>query len=268
MAAGVPYVARPPVGERAGAPLIVAWHLMAPPRSEAAMAAALPLNTVPAWRVYFGLPLYGTRAPAGGADEIARRMMKDYVLDLFGPVVAQAAAEARDAIEAVREQLQVGSGPVGLLGGSAGGAVALQVLLEAKFSASALALVNPAVQLASIVALGERSYGLTYPWTEASRTLAKRFDFVERAPEIGRRNPQPAMLLVSGADDAAEIREPMQKLAESLVRTYKQPGRVSLVSIPDMSHAIAEEPGTDPAPQTAAAKQTDAAISDWFRRYL
>ena len=51
VAAGVPFLAIPPSvgapapdGRRHAVPLIVAWHLMDPPRSEAAFAAALPLN--------------------------------------------------------------------------------------------------------------------------------------------------------------------------------------------------------------------------------
>lgn len=61
LADGVPYVALPPEGE--GAPLVVAWHLHDPPRSERAMAAVLPLKGLPAWRVYLGLPLSGSRLP-------------------------------------------------------------------------------------------------------------------------------------------------------------------------------------------------------------
>jgi hypothetical protein len=38
------------------------WHLMDAPRSEAAMAAAVPLDGLDAWRVYFGLPDTGARA--------------------------------------------------------------------------------------------------------------------------------------------------------------------------------------------------------------
>jgi hypothetical protein len=53
VAAGVPYVALSPAGREA-APLIIAWHLNDPPRSAAAMASALPLAGVAAWRVYFG----------------------------------------------------------------------------------------------------------------------------------------------------------------------------------------------------------------------
>jgi hypothetical protein len=53
VAAGVPYVALPPAGrdESEPAPLIIAWHLNDPPRSAAAMAAAIPLAGVAAWRV-------------------------------------------------------------------------------------------------------------------------------------------------------------------------------------------------------------------------
>lgn len=61
VAAGVPYVARPPADPNAAAPLIVVWHLMDAPCTEAAMAAALPMNDIPAWRVYCGLPLHGCR---------------------------------------------------------------------------------------------------------------------------------------------------------------------------------------------------------------
>jgi hypothetical protein len=70
--AGVPYVALPPAGWRSGqepAPLVVAWHLNDPPRSAAAMAAALPLAGCPAWRVYLDLPMPGRRQlPTSGGS--------------------------------------------------------------------------------------------------------------------------------------------------------------------------------------------------------
>jgi hypothetical protein len=65
IAADVPYIALPPAGRGDGdeaAPLIVAWHLNDPPRSAAAMASALPLAGVPAWRVYLTC-----RCTAGGS---------------------------------------------------------------------------------------------------------------------------------------------------------------------------------------------------------
>ena len=64
--AGVPYVVLPPETDRPDAPTVVAWHLNDPPRTERAMAAALPLAGLDAWRVYLGLPLSGARTPAGG----------------------------------------------------------------------------------------------------------------------------------------------------------------------------------------------------------
>ncbi len=51
---------------------MVVLHLMDPPRSEAAMAAALPLAGVPAWRAYLGLPMFGARMPPGGQEEFMR----------------------------------------------------------------------------------------------------------------------------------------------------------------------------------------------------
>jgi hypothetical protein len=72
IAADVPYVALPPAERRDGdepAPLIVAWHLNDPPRSAAAMASALPLAGVAAWRVYLDLPMHGRRQLPGGLDE-------------------------------------------------------------------------------------------------------------------------------------------------------------------------------------------------------
>jgi hypothetical protein len=35
-----------------------------------------------------------------------------------------------------------------------------------------------------------------------------------------------------------------------------------------MGHAIAAEPGIEPAPQTPKAKLVDAAVTDWLNRYL
>lgn len=123
-AAGVPYVALPPADGAETAPLVLTWHLGAPPRSETAMAAALPLRGLEAWRVYLGLPVLGSRLPEGGLDELRQA--------------------------------------------------------------------------------------------------------------LSRRSPE----------------------------------RTSLVTIPGMGHALADEPGLEPAPQTVHASQVDAATVDWFRRHL
>ena len=80
VAAGVPFLAIPPSTEsRAAAPVVVAWQLMDPPRTEAAFAAAVPLAGLDAWRIYLGLPLTGSRLPPGGVDELMRFGYEDAV---------------------------------------------------------------------------------------------------------------------------------------------------------------------------------------------
>lgn len=48
------------------------WHGADPPRTEQALAAAVPMRKVPAWRVYLGMPGHGRRSPKGGVEEIMR----------------------------------------------------------------------------------------------------------------------------------------------------------------------------------------------------
>src|SRR5256885_6206692 len=112
VADGVPYLAFPPPGTTVQAPLVVVLHMMDPPRSERAMAAALPLRGLSAWRVYLGLPLSGARAPVGGQEEIMRLGFEDALLNLIAPVVEQAAAELPGAVSALQDQLAVQTGPI------------------------------------------------------------------------------------------------------------------------------------------------------------
>src|SRR4051812_31585724 len=91
VAAGVPYVLRAPAGRRADAPVVVGWHLMDAPRTEAAFAAALPLDGLDAWRVYLGLPFHGSRSP--GQEEVMRLAYEEPVLQMHGPANEQAVAE-------------------------------------------------------------------------------------------------------------------------------------------------------------------------------
>ena len=249
-AAGVPFLARPPEHPTGDSPLLVGWHLMDPPRSEAAMAAAVPMAAVPAWRVYLGLPEFGERAPAGGQREITRRAAEDYVLKLIDPIVSAASAEFPAALHALRSELGAG-GPLGLFGGSAGGAVALQVLTEQDVDVTAAALVNPVVQLERVADAATKWFGTPYPWTAESRAAAARLDFVARADELRKRRPDLALLLVRGDQDEPEFREPLGDLALALA--------AELIDIPGMEHALAAE---------ADARSVDQAFSDWFGRYL
>jgi pimeloyl-ACP methyl ester carboxylesterase len=265
VAGGVPYVALPPEGAPEGAPLVVVWHLHDPPRSETAMAAALPLNGLPAWRVYLGLPLSGSRLPEGGLEAFFQLSYEDAVLKVFEPTCRQAVEEFPSALAALRQALPVGDGPLGLVGGSVGALVALGVLAETDLPVGAVALVSPAIRLAGVVAANERRFGVTYRWTEQSRAVAQRLDFVARAGELVKRDA--AVLLVVGAlDDQEGIRAPAEQLWQVL--SGHAPDRTALTSIPEMAHALAEEPGLDPAPQTPQAARVDTVVAGWLHRHL
>ena len=87
---GVPAIVIPPEHERPEAPVVVAWHLADPPSSETAMAAALPLAGLDAWRIYLGLPMHSSRSI--DPDKYMRLGYEDAVVNMFGPIAAQARA--------------------------------------------------------------------------------------------------------------------------------------------------------------------------------
>ena len=264
-AAGVPYLALPPATTAETVPLVLAWHLADPPRSETAMAAALPLHGLQAWRVYLGLPMLGGRLPDGGLDEFFRLFRADMVLNVLDPVTRQAVEELPAALAELRRRLPLGDGPLGLVGGSTGAWVAQLVITEVDLPVAAAALVSPAIRLTSAVAGYQRWWNYRYPWNARSRAAAQRLDFVARAGQIAGRDV--ATLLVVGADDDREaFHQPAEQLHQALSR--RSPDHTSLLTIPGMGHALADEPGLQPAPQTGHAARVDAALVDWFRRHL
>jgi pimeloyl-ACP methyl ester carboxylesterase len=269
VAAGVPFVAVPPAaGPRPDAPIVVAWHLLDPPRTEAAFAAALPLAGLDAWRIYLGLPMTGSRSPAGGMDELMRLASEDAVLRVHGPIASQAAEEFGHAFVLLRDQLDLRDGPVGLVGGSIGSAVAQLVLAEGAVQAQAAVLVSPVVQLQSMIDALSRRFGVTYSWSQPSLAFASRLDFVARVGETARHG-EPAVLLVVGEqDDADGFHAPARRLYEALATRYADPERVRLHVVPGMAHALAAEPGIEPAPQTPEAAEVDRHASEWLRQHL
>jgi hypothetical protein len=165
LAAGVPFVAVPPQGApRASAPVVLAWHLLDPPRTERALAAALPLRGLDAWRIYLGLPLSGSRMPAGGLDELMRLGYEDAVMNLHRRVVYGAVDELGPAFSELRERLGILDGPVGVMGGSNGAAVAQLVVAEGDLDVRAAVLVSPVIRLRRAVSAMERRFGVAYPW--------------------------------------------------------------------------------------------------------
>ena len=268
-AAGVPFIAKPPFTRSFEvAPIVITWHLMDPPRTEAAMASALPLDGLDAWRIYLGLPMTGSRLPAGGADEIMRLGSEDAVSNLYGPIIIGAAQEFPAALAELREQLGARSACVGLMGGSAGAAVAQLVMAEGDTSVEATVLVSPMVQLRLTVAAVGRHFGVEYGWTDPSNAVADRLDFVARAGEIARRQHEPPIMMIVGDADDAEFLDSARAMHAELDRVYADPDRVRLVTIAGMPHALAEEPGIEPAPQSANAAEVDVFAAQWFRQHL
>lgn len=264
-AAGVPYTALPPA-TGGPAPLLVTWHMLDAPRTDAAFAAALPMTGVPAWRVHLGMPLCGARTPAGGIEAIIELARTDPLLSFLAPIARQAAAEFPAALAALRDQLPVDDGPIGILGGSLGGIVALAVLTSGQAPIRAVALVNPAVRIRSVVDLvGPQLTGSDEPygWTAESHRTADELDFVARAAEIPT---PPPLLLVSGEQDHPAFRADATALVDAL--RSANPDDVELATVPDLAHPLADEPGIAPAPQRPAAKAVDAILTQWFRRRL
>lgn len=267
-AADVPYAAfAPRGGPRPGAPVVLAWHLMDPPRSESAFATSVPLHGLDAWRIYLGLPLSGSRLPAGGVDEVMRLGYEDAVLNLLGPAAVGAAGEFGAAFLALRERLELEPGPIGVMGGSIGAAVAQLVMAEGDLAVAAAVLISPVVQLRRAVEANERRYGVTYAWSGASEAVAERLDFVARADELSRRS-RPAVLVMVGEQDDRAFHESGAELVEALSVPAHAGAEAELVSIPDMAHTLAEEPGTEPAPQEPHAAAVDRRAVEWFRRHL
>ena len=113
-AAGVPFTALPPAGAIDGpAPLMVTWHMLDAPRTDAAFAAALPMTGVPAWRVHLGMPMCGARMVDGRVDAVIALAREDALLAFLAPFVHQAADEFPAALTALRDQLPVDDEPVG-----------------------------------------------------------------------------------------------------------------------------------------------------------
>jgi dienelactone hydrolase len=268
-AAGVPFTALAPAcAAEDPAPLVVTWHMLDAPRTDAAFAAALPMTGVPAWRVHLGMPMCGARMVDGRVDAIVELARKDPLLAFLAPFVHQAADEFPAALVALRDQLPVDDGPIGMLGGSLGGAVALEVLTRRLAPIKAVALVNPAVRIQPVVDLvttGMTGSGQPYPWTAESRKAADELDFVARAADV---TAQPPLLLVSGELDHAALRTDAAALVDALRERYADPDEVELRAVPGLPHPLAEEPGLEPAPQLPSAKVVDGILTQWFLRQL
>ncbi|MBB6174136.1 fermentation-respiration switch protein FrsA (DUF1100 family) [Nocardiopsis mwathae] len=268
-AAGVPFVAMPPVvaANDGPAPMIVSLHAFEPPRSETALAGTLPMASLPAWRFHLGLPMFGARLPEGGIAEVNRRGQTDYLIQLYGPVVEQAAAELARVVAELRSRFGVQDGPIGLAGVGAGGAAALLALAESDLPIGAIGLVNPIIEPGLVLGARERRLGVAYEWTEESRDVASWLDFTSRVDDLAQRRPQPPLLIVNGGMDEVVPPERGQALHDAVAPHYP-PGSLRHIVIPDLAHTMGPEPGLEPGPPAPGNVLADRALTEWFHQHL
>lgn len=235
--------------------MIVTWHMLDAPRSDAAFAAALPMNDLPAWRVHLGMPMCGARMVDGSMDAGLALMREDVLMSFLYAFVRQAYEEFPAALASIRAQLPVDDGPIGVLGGSLGAAVALRVLADTEVPVFAAAVVNGAIRMRSVVDL----FPGDYSYDGESEKAVDSLDFLPRAAVLADRAP---LLVVSGELDHPALRTDALDLVDAMGQ------RSELLSIPGLAHPLADEPGIEPAPQLPVVREVDSGLARWFGRHL
>jgi predicted esterase len=235
---GVPAIVRAPA--LVTQPPIVLWHGFGPPASEADLMQALPLDEVPAVKVYLGLPLSGARAPKTPNESLAQRQAEDYGTRVFEPVVLGAARELPGVVAVLRRMNCLGEKDrVSLFGFSAGGAAVLSVLIERQVPVRSAVVINAPLGLNASIGALERATGHPYVWTPRTRGLALRTDPVRHAREIASPTPAPGLLLINGGDDALVPPGGSTLLFRALEPFYRKKGgddRLATLVLPGVTH--------------------------------
>ncbi|MFE2756991.1 alpha/beta fold hydrolase [Actinosynnema sp. NPDC059335] len=210
-AAGIRYVATPPAGD--GRRLVLVWHLLGEPDTPEAMARALPLAGVDAWRLYPALPAWGQ-----GDDPVA---------DGYAPLVEAALAATPELVGAARERLGCDDGPVDVVGGSAGGHVALLTAVRRVVPVRRVAVVNPAVTARAVVEASLDVGALeSHHWTDASLAAAEPLDVAARADRL-----DVPLLVVQGEQEYEAFRPVQRALVDAV------PG-ARLARVPGLAHML------------------------------
>ena len=238
-------------------PPILLWHGFGPPASEHALMEALPLDDVPALKIYLGLPQFGNREPAGGREDMMRRQTEDLGRLVFEPVVVGAAKELPAVIAALEQLSCLRAGEkVGLFGFSAGAAAVLFALAEGKAPVETAVVINASTGLTASVQAYERATKLQYKWNDYTRDLARRTDAVQRSGDIARNHP--ALLIVQGSDDAMLGAKNATALRDALRPFYKSPRdqpRLRLALVDGLAHGWVDSPHS---------AEVRSSIADWF----
>lgn len=225
-AAGIRFVAVPPTA--GGRRLVLVWHLLGEPGTPEAMARALPLTDVDAWRVYPALPPWGE-----GPDAVA----EGYV-----PMVESAVAAMPALVDAARRRFGCDDGPVDLVGGSAGGHIALTTTVRGLVPVRRVAVVNPAVTVPAVVRASIEVGALdAYDWTDASRAAVGPLDVLARADSL-----DVPLLVVRGEQEYPAFRPVQAALCAAV------PGS-RLVDVPGLAHML-----------VTAQDVVDAEVTAWL----
>lgn len=253
--AAVPALLRIP--PQVSQPPILLWHGFGPPASERALMEALPLDDVPAIKVYLGLPQFGTRAAPNGREDMIRRQTEDLGRLVFEPVVVGAAQELPSVVIALQ---QLGclrdDAKVSLFGFSAGGAATLIALAERKVPVRAAVIVNASTGLTASVEAYELATRQRYKWSDYTRALARRTDAVQRAADIARDSP--ALLIVQGGEDTMITAQNAHALLNVLQPYYRQAQRAQrlrLLLLDGLAHGWAD---------SSHAAELRRSIAEWF----
>jgi predicted esterase len=238
-------------------PPVLLWHGFGPPASEQALMDALPLDDVPAIKVYLGLPQFGAREKPGGREDMIRRQNEDLGRLVFEPVVVGAAQELPSIVAALEQLGCLRSGEqVSLFGFSAGGASVLFALAEGKTPVRAAVIVNASTGLDASVQAYERATKQQYKWTDYTRELAQRTDAVRRAADIARHRP--ALLIVHGRDDAMLTSKNVMALRDALAPYYAKASdasRLQLQLVDGLAHGWAD---------SSHVEELRRSIAQWF----
>jgi pimeloyl-ACP methyl ester carboxylesterase len=114
----------------------------------------------------------------------------------------------------------------------------------------AAVLVSPLLQERQAVAELERLYGVEYQWSEPSLQVARRLDFVARAPEIAANSRAPTLLIV-GEKDEPEIPAVCGRPARRARRALRRAGGRRLETIPGMPTRWRTSPAWIRRPRTS-----------------
>jgi len=172
--------------------------------------------------------------------------------------VGQTADEFPAAWADLRKTLGIGADlPTGLVGGSMGAAIASEVLARGTSGATAAVLVSPLLQLRPMIDAVSPQFG-GYDWTDAGSAAAERLNYEARASELVASGA--AIRIIVGADDEQAIVSSALTVAAAI--------GADLQLLDGMEHALAEEPGIEPAPQTEVAKRVDPIAAEWLREHL